>query len=478
MCDLAAKVLSQIEPLLDDALLDWQKDLSLLIKHKSYQDIKSASAEAPFGTGIRGAFDCFSRIATERGFEVHDFAGFAIDARYPANVSHEQEYVAVLGHLDVVPAKFEDGWGSDPFTLSERDGFLFGRGVNDDKGPLLLCLYALDLLKNINYKFSKPVRIIAGGAEETSWACVKHYFANNIQPIAAFSPDGNFPIINHELGILDLVIDFPHKPNSEKQLLAPRMDLQIVSPKAANKVCSKIEVTASEEKGTRTFNLEGVSALSRNPQRGKNAMDLLLDDFSAYGLDFALLSELPILKFYKSYLYSEEGTSSQNLLANNPILDTKDKALFTQSCTGIRLDGEASRLHIDIRYPITMTKHALWSELDSLLSSYGATVAVVRDLPPLYCAPDSPLIQALSSAYEEVMQEKLAAPQAKGAASYARALSNGIAFGPTFPGENPRTHETDERFSLASARRLLQIYTVAIATMLAANMEENRTNLE
>ena len=38
----------------------------------------------------------------------------------------------LLAHLDVVEAKRED-WSMDPFTLTEKDGFFYGRGTSDDK---------------------------------------------------------------------------------------------------------------------------------------------------------------------------------------------------------------------------------------------------------------------------------------------------------------------------------------------------------
>lgn len=30
-----------------------------------------------------------------------------------------------------------EGWSSDPFSLSGRNGYFYGRGVTDNKGPIL-----------------------------------------------------------------------------------------------------------------------------------------------------------------------------------------------------------------------------------------------------------------------------------------------------------------------------------------------------
>lgn len=47
-------------------------------------------------------------------------------------------------HIDVVPAG--NGWSQDPFTLTERDGKLYGRGACDAKGPLVAMLEAMRML--------------------------------------------------------------------------------------------------------------------------------------------------------------------------------------------------------------------------------------------------------------------------------------------------------------------------------------------
>src|SRR4029077_6718402 len=40
--------------------------------------------------------------------------------------------ILLLAHTDGVEAKRED-WTIDPYTLTEKDGYFYGRGVGDDK---------------------------------------------------------------------------------------------------------------------------------------------------------------------------------------------------------------------------------------------------------------------------------------------------------------------------------------------------------
>lgn len=55
----------------------------------------------------------------------------------------QKKTLLVYAHLDVQPAAKEDGWNTDPFTLVEQDGKLFGRGSSDDKGASLAWMHVV-----------------------------------------------------------------------------------------------------------------------------------------------------------------------------------------------------------------------------------------------------------------------------------------------------------------------------------------------
>jgi acetylornithine deacetylase len=71
--------------------------------------------------------------------------------------------VMLSGHVDVVPVDGQD-WTSDPFTLTERDGRLFGRGTCDMKGFDALALWAVPLALEAGVK--RPLQVVLSHDEE------------------------------------------------------------------------------------------------------------------------------------------------------------------------------------------------------------------------------------------------------------------------------------------------------------------------
>jgi acetylornithine deacetylase/succinyl-diaminopimelate desuccinylase-like protein len=75
--------------------------------------------------------------------------------------------LVIYSHYDVQPAAIEDGWDTDPFVLTEKNGYLYGRGASDDKSGISTALTAI---KEIQKSGELPInfRFIYEGEEESS----------------------------------------------------------------------------------------------------------------------------------------------------------------------------------------------------------------------------------------------------------------------------------------------------------------------
>lgn len=79
----------------------------------------------------------------------------------------KKKTVCVYGHLDVQPAKKEDGWDTEPFVLTEIDGKLFGRGSTDDKGPVLCWLNCIEAYQALGVDIPVNIKFCFEGMEES-----------------------------------------------------------------------------------------------------------------------------------------------------------------------------------------------------------------------------------------------------------------------------------------------------------------------
>uniref|UniRef100_A0A0N4ZX15 M20_dimer domain-containing protein n=1 Tax=Parastrongyloides trichosuri TaxID=131310 RepID=A0A0N4ZX15_PARTI len=79
----------------------------------------------------------------------------------------KKKTLLVYGHLDVQPARKDDGWDTEPFQLIEKDGKLYGRGSTDDKGPVLGWINALEAMKDLGIECPVNIKFVLEGMEES-----------------------------------------------------------------------------------------------------------------------------------------------------------------------------------------------------------------------------------------------------------------------------------------------------------------------
>ena len=161
--------------------------------------VKGASEDgAPFGAEPKRALDKMLEISAKHGFETgcHDNVMGTADYCPAGDIR-----LGILCHLDVVPAE-PLNWTYPPFQLTRHDGKLFGRGVIDDKGPCAAALYALYAVKELGIPLKSGVRLLFGTDEENGSSDLEIYRRKHALPPMVFTPDGSFPVINIEKGMI------------------------------------------------------------------------------------------------------------------------------------------------------------------------------------------------------------------------------------------------------------------------------------
>ena len=64
-----------------------------------------------------------------------------------------------------------------------ENGVIYGRGVLDNKGPVIACLYGLAAVKSLGLTLRHPARIIFGCDEETGFEDLRYYLSKEKPPV-------------------------------------------------------------------------------------------------------------------------------------------------------------------------------------------------------------------------------------------------------------------------------------------------------
>ncbi|MBO4359166.1 MAG: Sapep family Mn(2+)-dependent dipeptidase, partial [Erysipelotrichaceae bacterium] len=369
--------------------------------------------------------------------------------------------VGIVAHLDVVPAG--QGWSHDPFDMIEKDGYLYGRGVSDDKGAAVASMYALKYLIDEGYDFRKKVRLILGCDEETGSRCIQHYVEKYGHIDCGFTPDGNFPGIYAEKGMFEAVL-VGH--NSKIRSIEGGDASNVVNKKITvvvdNDSFDEEKFKAFLDERNIKYNIEktdvtkievfGVAAHASMPELGVNALSHALE--ALYHADF---SDTFTDWFHRNFALTVHG----EILGFETI---KDDISDTTINFGVaHMDGSDINITLDMRFPVKTTSEKVCELMK--IDDENNEVVVEETIEPLYFDIDSPMIKALKKAYEDVTGDKDTQMEAIGGGTYAKSIHNCIAFGCEFIGEDNHIHDVDERLNIEAFKSQVELYVEAIRNL-------------
>ncbi|RSI45744.1 dipeptidase [Streptococcus cristatus] len=407
----------------------------------------------PFGQAIQDVLEKTLEICRGLGLTTYldpkGYYGYA-------EIGQGAELLAVLCHLDVVPSGDEADWQTPPFEATIKDGWIFGRGVQDDKGPSMAALYAVKSLLDSGVTFKKRVRFIFGTDEETLWRCMGRY--NELEETATlgFAPDSSFPLTYAEKGLLQVKL---HGPGSDQLELEAGAAFNVVPSKASyqgellEQVVAGLQAASFDyEQNDQQVTVLGLPKHAKDAAEGVNAIVRLATVLQP-------LQAHPALAFIAEAV-GEDATGGR--LFGDISDEPSGKLSF--NIASLTLNSEKSEIRIDIRIPVLADKDQLVAKLAEIAGRYQLDYEEFDYLAPLYVPKDSELVSTLMAIYQEKTGDTSPA-MSSGGATFARTMPNCVAFGALFPGAEQTEHQANERASLDDLYRAMDIYAETICRL-------------
>ncbi len=435
-----------IEKYIDENFDEMIENIASIVSIKT---VKSpAIPNAPYGEGVRQGLNATLELAKKMGFKTVNLDNYIGYAEF----GEGDEYIAILGHLDVVHEG--DGWSTPPYEATIIDGNLYGRGALDNKSPIISSLYSLKALIQHNPNFKTRVRIIFGCNEESGTDDIEYYLSKEQPPKYAFTPDGRFPVIHGEKGMITCSI--VKKGQSNVLLSFNSGTKSNVVPQYAEAIVQNINNIPQKE-GFTYESLDdnkikitciGKSAHAASPHKGINPIPILIKFL------IPLLENDPFQNTLQELL-DEVGSDYYGETLGIACED-RDFGKLTNNLGIATYNGEEFYIKCNIRYPAQGQ-----DIMDTLTKKFENEFTLLTHLLPLYYPKDHPFIQALHGVYKEVTGYN-DEPIAIGGGTYAKLMPNTVAFGPNFPDLNSKAHQADEFIPLDTIKIGSIIYAYAL----------------
>lgn len=446
---------------------DMIADLQKAISFPSVSEIKEGGI--PFGKNVHNCLLYMLELAKNMGFKTCNVDNHVGWCEY----GEGEEMIAVLGHLDVVPAG--EGWTVPPYEGRIINGKIYGRGAMDDKGPTVAALYSLLAIKESAVKLNRRIRLFFGLSEENGGNDIRYYVENGGEiPVMGFTPDGEYPVIHGEKGFIIEHYKYEFRNQTENTLIDnygndyvfPKWKLKEIQGGTAENIVPHYAKAvlirtvknefAEENEEEFTYAVNGVSAHAASPWEGENAIQKLISK----------LAELPLEDESKDVItfLNEKFKMECDGKSLGIAMSDEESGPLTMNLGMIQGNQKEIEIGLNYRYPVTSSFEDCEPILKKQFEQAGFVLTEQEHDPCLYMQADSALVKRLMRVYKETTgrDDK---PKCIGGATYAKALPNVLAFGPLFPGDENREHKPDEYVEIDWLVKNAEIIAEAMYTL-------------
>ncbi len=427
---------------------------------------------APFGPGPAAALREALDIAREWGLTAEDHEGYV----GTADLNDGEDALHILGHLDVVSPG--EGWTvTQPYAPKLVDGLLYGRGTDDDKGPVVASLLALKAVKDLGVPLKRNCKVIMGTNEESGSKDIAWYFARHPFAPATFSPDAGFPVINTEKGSLRPTFTKSWPAQEElprvkwlhggiRMNILPGdasagvegLTMHDIQPVARDITArTGIKFTFAHEDGLTVVRAKGENSHAAMPEEGNNAITGLI----------ALLCALPLA----------EGGCRRALNDLNALIphgDCYGRALgiaqkepvsgaLTLAFSLLEVTETGLKGYFDSRAPLCATAENCRDVAKAAFEARGFAFEGEQNAAH-HVPADSPFIRTLLKRYEEYTGLK-GECLSTGGGTYVHDIPGGVAFGCSLPGFDSNLHGADERARVSDLMLSAKLFAQIIMDM-------------
>ena len=431
------------------------RTLQEFVRIPSVHDANTINKNMPYGKGVHTALIYIGELAKSDGFEVSYCDGHCVEIQHGKG----NDDLAIFAHADVVPAT--GNWDNPPFSGFIKDGYIYSRGVSDDKGAAIASYYALKALKDAGLLKDIPVRLVIGGNEERGSTCMNYYFntLKKAAPKYGFTPDATFPLIYGEKGITNyesiLEID-----------LSPIISIN--GGEAANSVIDKTVVTLPKE--DKFLNFLRIKKYSFTYEDDGSNYKVIFHGKSAHGStpEFGFNAGIAALKAIGDYFDNKKirelAKQYYDVFGANLGEQSKSELLGLTTFNVGLINYENGQLTFvtNFRYHEKVDVNETIKRIENKTKT---KVRILSTSKHLLFDPTSDFVKTLLKVYQNETGDKVSKPFTIGGGTYAKECPNTIAFGCSFGDRHGNIHAPNEYLLIEDFNMQIRIYAHAIMAL-------------